>query len=52
VIGALVIAVILVFALPVVFLFSGSAGSAILGVLLKVNGEMTHPGSELIDTNY
>jgi hypothetical protein len=52
VIGALVIAVVLVFALPVVFLFSGSIGAALTGLLLKANGEMTHPASELIETNY
>ena len=52
VIGALIIAVILVFLLPIAFLMSGGAGAAVLGWLLKVNGEETHEGSELIDTNY
>jgi hypothetical protein len=52
VIGALVIAVILVILLPVAFLISGGVGAAILGWLLKTNADMTHEGSELIDTNY
>jgi hypothetical protein len=52
VIGALVIAVIIVFLLPVAFLTSGAVGAAILGWLLKTNGEVTHEGSELIETNY
>jgi hypothetical protein len=52
VIGALVVAVVLVFVLPVLFLVSGAAGTMVLGVLLKANGETTHEGSELIETNY
>ncbi|HSS11437.1 MAG TPA: hypothetical protein VLL25_16240 [Acidimicrobiales bacterium] len=51
-IGALVIAVIIVFLLPVAFLTSGAVGAAILGWLLKTNAEVTHEGSELIETNY
>ena len=51
-IGALIIAVILVFVLPIAFLLSGAVGAAILGWLLKTNGEVTHEGSELIETNY
>jgi len=45
-------AVILVFLLPVAFLLSGGIGSAVMGWLLKDNAEATHPGSELIATNY
>jgi hypothetical protein len=52
VIGAVVIAVILVFLLPVAFFISGGVGAAVLGWLLKTNAEVTHEGSELIDTNY
>jgi hypothetical protein len=52
VVGALIIAVILVFVLPVAFLMGGSVGAAILGWLLKTDGEVTHEGSELIETNY
>jgi hypothetical protein len=51
-IGALLIAVVLVFVLPVLFLITGGAGAASLGWLLKENAESTHEGSELIDTNY
>jgi len=50
-IGALIIAVILVFILPVLFLMSGGAGAATMGWLLKENAEATHEGSELIETN-
>ena len=50
-IGALVVAVILVFVLPVVFLLTGSAGAVVMGVLLENNVEATHPGSELLETN-
>jgi hypothetical protein len=52
VIGALILAVIIVFLLPVAFLVSGGVGATILGWLLKTNAELTHEGSELIETNY
>jgi hypothetical protein len=52
VIGALVLAVILVFVLPVVFLLSGSVGTVVMGSLLTANAEATHEGSELLETNY
>jgi hypothetical protein len=52
IIGALVIAVVIVFALPIAFLMSGSLGVVTMGWLLKENAEATHPGSELIETNY
>ena len=51
-IGALVLAVVLVFVLPVVFLLSGSAGTVVMGSLLKANADATHEGSELLETNY
>jgi len=51
VIGALVIAVVIVFVLPIAFLMSGGIGAAALGQLLTQNAEATHQGSELIDTN-
>lgn len=51
-IGALVLAVVLVFVLPVVFLISGAAGTVVMGTLLKSNAEATHEGSELLETNY
>jgi len=51
VIGALIIAMIVVFALPIAFLISGGMGAAAMGTLLVENAEATHPGSELIETN-
>jgi hypothetical protein len=51
VVGALIIAVIIVFLLPVAFLMSGGLGAAVTGWLLMENAEATHPGSELIETN-
>jgi len=52
VIGALIIAVVIVFFLPIAFLISGGVGAAGLGTLLLDNAEATHPGSELLETNY
>jgi hypothetical protein len=52
IIAALVIAVVIVFALPIAFLMSGSLGAATMGYLLKEHAEATHPGGELIETNY
>jgi hypothetical protein len=52
IIGALVLAVVIVFALPIAFLMSGTLGAIGLGWLLKENAEAIHPNSELIETNY
>jgi hypothetical protein len=52
IIGALVIAVVIVFALPIAFLMSGTLGAMTMGWALKENAEATHAGSELIETNY
>lgn len=52
IIGALVLAVVIVFALPIVFLMSGSLGAITMGYLLKENAETAHAGSELIETNH
>lgn len=52
IIGALVIAVVVVFALPIAFLMTGSLGAVAVGYLLKENAEATHPASELVETNY
>jgi hypothetical protein len=49
--GAFLIAVVLLVVIPVGVLISGGIASAILGTLLKNEGEASHPGSELIDTN-
>jgi hypothetical protein len=51
IIGALVLAVVIVFALPVAFLMSGTLGAITMGYLLKENAEATHSNSELIETN-
>ena len=51
-IGALIIAVILVFALPVALLMSGAIAAAVTGWLLNKNAEVTHEGSELLETNF
>ncbi|MDQ1357868.1 MAG: hypothetical protein QOF20_2708 [Acidimicrobiaceae bacterium] len=51
IIGALVLAVVIVFALPVAFLMSGTLGAITMGYLLKEHAESTHPDSELIETN-
>ncbi|MGH9125998.1 MAG: hypothetical protein ACRDZ8_14915 [Acidimicrobiales bacterium] len=51
IIGALLVAVVLVFALPIAFLFSGTMGAVMMGLALKDNAEMTHLGSELLETN-
>jgi hypothetical protein len=50
--GAIAIAVILVIVLPVLFLIGGTIGAVLVGWLLKTNGEVSHEGSELIETNY
>jgi hypothetical protein len=51
VLGPIIIAIVIVFVLPPMFLIGGLIFSAILGWLLVDNGEETHPGSELIDLN-
>lgn len=50
-IGAVIIAVVLVIVIPVTVLMSGAVASAGLGHLLKDEAEHTHAGSELIDLN-
>ncbi len=50
-IGALIIAVVIVFVLPIAFLVSGGMGATTMGMLLTENAEITHAGSELIETN-
>jgi len=52
VLGALIVAAVLVVVLPVAFLMSGGAASVLMGFLLKDHAETTHEGSELIETNY
>jgi hypothetical protein len=52
VLGAIILAVIIVIVLPVVFLLTGAVPTVLLGWLLKEHGDETHEGSELLDTNY
>ncbi len=47
--GAIILAVIIVVAIPVSIMMTGAIVSAILGWSLKDNGEATHEGSELVD---
>ena len=49
--GAIIIVVVLVVAIPVAVMMSGAVVAAVLGWGLKANGEATHEGSELIDLN-
>lgn len=49
--GAIVLVVILVFALPSAVLISGGIGAAVLGLFLKDDAEQRHEGSELLDLN-
>lgn len=49
--GALILAVIIVVAIPVSVCMTGGVVAGILGWALKDNGEATHEGSELIDLN-
>lgn len=46
--GALLIVVVLL-AIPVMVIMSGAAAAALLGHVLRREGEASHPGSELIE---
>ena len=50
--GALIVAFIVLIALPISFILMGAAVSALFGWTLKDNAEANHEGSDLIDTNY
>jgi len=49
--GAIILAVIII-AIPVGFLMSMAAVSAIMGFAMKTNADAEAGGSELIDLNY
>jgi hypothetical protein len=49
--GALILAVIIIVVIPVSVAMTGGIVAALLGWSLKENGEATHEGSELIDLN-
>lgn len=50
-IGAVILVVALLVAIPVFFFLNGGAIAAVLGFLLKKNGEEVNEGSELIELN-
>jgi hypothetical protein len=50
VVGAIVLIVAMLVFIPLLFM-GGMAIAGVLGWSLKVEGEATHPGSELIDLN-
>jgi hypothetical protein len=49
--GAILIIVVLVVVVPVLVIVSGGVVAGLIGTALKVNGEKTHEGSELIELN-
>jgi hypothetical protein len=51
-IGAVLIVIVLVIAIPVGVMMSGGAFAAVLGWALKDNAAAEHADSELLDTNY
>lgn len=50
--GAIILAVVILVVIPVGFLMTMTIVSAILGFALKSNAEAENPDSELIDCNY
>lgn len=49
--GAIILAVVVVILIPVGVIMSGAAGAAILGWALKSDGDARYEGSELIELN-
>ena len=47
--GAIILAVIIIVVIPVSVVMTGGIVAAILGWSLKDNGEAAHEGSELVD---
>ena len=50
-IGALILAFVIVVLIPVGFLMSTAAAAGVFGFLLKDNAEKENEGSELLDCN-
>ena len=50
--GAVIIVIVVVVALPVAFLMTGGVLSAVFGWSAKTYAEDTHPNSELTELNY
>lgn len=51
-IGALILAFVIVVVIPVGFLMTTAVVAAIMGMAMKSNAEAEAEGSELIDLNY
>ena len=51
-IGAVIIVVVLLVALPVGVLIAGAAAAPVVGWSLKADAEERFEGSELLETNY
>jgi hypothetical protein len=49
--GAILIIIVLVAIIPVLVIVSGGVLAGVIGTVLKINGDKTHEGSELIDLN-
>ncbi|HUF32095.1 MAG TPA: hypothetical protein VMN58_02655 [Acidimicrobiales bacterium] len=49
--AGIIIAVVLIVAIPMAVVMSGAAGAALLGFFLVDDAERRHKGSELIDLN-
>jgi hypothetical protein len=49
--GAIILAVVVVILIPVGVIMSGAAGAAILGWALKSDGDARYEGSELVELN-
>lgn len=52
VLGAIIIALIILIGIPVGFMLAGAGVSFVFGWTLGDNAEETHPDSELTDLNY
>lgn len=51
-IGAIIIAIVIVVLIPVGFLMSMAVPASLFGLLLKKKAETDHADSELVNTNY
>jgi hypothetical protein len=51
VIGAIILAIVIVIVIPVSVLMTGGIAAGIIGHFLKEEGEASHPGSELLELN-
>lgn len=51
-IGAILIAIVIIVLIPVGFLMSMAVPASLVGLLLKNKAEADNTGSELVNTNY